>query len=69
MVADFSPRAMEMMFAIPGSKTLAGNKVVTYRSCRKRFAELVGLLAGSSIPTSLQSHYTGWMSELEKYNA
>lgn len=69
MVVDFSPKAMEMMFAIPGSNTLAGNKVASYYSCRKRFSELVGLLAAGSIPTSLQAHYNGWMAELAKYHA
>lgn len=66
MVKEFSPKAMELMLAIPGSKTLAGNKIASYQKCRKRFAELVGLLEGSNIPTALQATYESWMSELAK---
>ncbi len=69
MIKDFSPKALEVMLGIPGTKTLSGNKIASYPVCRKRFAELVGLLAGANIPTVLQTPYEGWMSELAKYQA
>ncbi len=69
MIKDFSPKALEIMFSIPGSKTLAGNKIATDSDCRKRFAQLVGLFASASIPTSLQTPYVNWMTELAKYQA
>lgn len=69
MIKDFSPKALEMMLSIPGSKTLVGNKIQSYPACHKRFAELVGLLAGASIPTALQASYTYWMNELAKHQA
>lgn len=69
MIKDFSPKALEMMFAIPGSNTLVGNKIASFPRCRKRFAELVGLLPGANIPTALQSSYTAWIDELKKYQA
>lgn len=69
MIKDFSPRAMEMMLSIPGSKTLAGNKIASHFACRKRFAELVSLLSGANIPTALQANYTAWMAEHAKNEA
>jgi len=69
MIKDFSPKALEMMLSIPGSKTLVGNKIKSYPSCHKRFAELVGSLAGANIPTALQASYTYWMNELAKHQA
>lgn len=69
MIKDFSPKALEMMLGIPSSKTLAGNKTTSYTKCRKRFAELVGLLAGANIPTTLQAQYDFWMAELAKHKA
>jgi len=69
MIKDFSPKALEMMFALPGTKTLVGNKIASYPACKKRFAELVGLFAGANIPTALQGAYSSWMAELAKYKA
>ena len=69
MIKDFSPKALEMMLSIPGSKTFVGNKIKSYPSCQKRFAELVGSLAGANIPTALQASYTYWMNELAKHQA
>lgn len=66
MIKDFSPRAMELMLSIPGSKTLAGNKMASHFACRKRFAELVSLLSGANIPTALQANYAAWMAEHAK---
>ncbi len=68
MIRDFSPKAMEMMFSTPNSKTLAGNKIATYLVCKKRFAELVGLLEGANIPTALKASYDWWMQELNSAN-
>lgn len=69
MIKDFSPKALEMMLGIPETKTLPGNKIRSYQICRKRYAELIGLLDGANIPTALQTPYGFWMGELEKFNA
>ncbi|MYA89278.1 MAG: hypothetical protein F4X97_12670 [Boseongicola sp. SB0662_bin_57] len=66
MIKEFSPKALEMMFSIPNSKTLVANKIKSFSACRKRYAELVGLLPGASIPTALQTAYNSWMDELAK---
>lgn len=66
MIKSFSPKALGMMFSIPSGNTLVGKKIKSYPACRERFAELVGLLAGASIPTVLQASYTYWMNELSK---
>ncbi|MEP4337038.1 MAG: hypothetical protein ABJ360_11725 [Roseobacter sp.] len=62
MIKDFSPRALELMFSIPNSKTISGNKIKNHALCRKRFAEIVSLLAGARIPTSLQTSYNYWIN-------
>ena len=69
MVADFSPKAMEILFSVPKGKSLAANRIVTLRQCHQRFAELVGLLSANSIPTALKADYDSWMGELAKYRA
>jgi hypothetical protein len=69
MIKDFSPRAMEMMLSIPGSKTLPGNKIACHGVCRKKFAELVALLSGANIPTTLQANYSAWMTEYSNNQA
>jgi hypothetical protein len=67
MIKDFSPKELEIMLSIPSTKTLAGNKVNAYPACRKRFAELVGLLAGVDLPSALQATFASWIVELAKY--
>ncbi|MDE0522588.1 MAG: hypothetical protein OXH79_11590 [Boseongicola sp.] len=69
MIKDFSPKALDVMFSIPSNKTLVANKIRSFSACRRRYAELVGLLPGANIPTVLQATYKYWMDELEKHHA
>lgn len=64
MVQDFSPRAMEMMLGIPRNNSTTKNKIVGFPSCRKRFAQLVSLLNGQNMPSTLVAEYQRWLQEL-----
>ncbi len=66
MIRNFTPKAMEVMLELPGSKSIAGSRIASYRGCRSRFAELVGLLQVASIPTKLKTAYDGWIAEIPK---
>lgn len=69
MIKDFSPKALELLFGIPQTKTIAAIRITTHAACRKRFAEIVGLLSGSNIPTALQAPYDFWTKELAAFNS
>lgn len=66
MIRNFTPKAMEVMFELPGSKSIVGNRLASYKSCRSRFAILVGLLQETSIPTKLKTAYDAWIAEIPK---
>jgi len=66
MIRNFTPKAMEVMLELPGSHTIVGTRINSYKNCRSRFAELVGLLQETSIPTKLKTSYDSWIAEIPK---
>lgn len=66
MIRNFTPKAMEAMFDLPGSKSIVGSRIASYARCRLRFAEIAGLLQEVSIPTKLKKAYDSWISEIPK---
>lgn len=57
MVKGFSPSEVEIMLSLPGTKTIAGERLKNYVTCRNRFKNLVGLIDPSTVPSKARATY------------
>ncbi|KZL23690.1 hypothetical protein [Pseudovibrio sp. WM33] len=62
IIKHFTPRELEVMFALQNSSILVGRKINSYTNCAKRFAGLVRMFSQTNIPTTLQTVYNSWIS-------
>jgi len=61
IVKNFSPREIELMMGIIGSKTIAGIRIKDYKKCSTSFGNLVKLLDSDSIPVKIKKRYEDWL--------
>ena len=60
IITAFSPREIQVMFDLPSSKTILGNRISSQSRCKEKFKSLVLSLQPASIPTILKSTYEKW---------
>ncbi|MCW5686557.1 MAG: hypothetical protein KIT85_19350 [Pseudolabrys sp.] len=63
MIKSFSPNEIAIMLNLTDSKTIVGERVRTQPRCHKTFAQLVALLAASSVPTPWKARYEWWVKQ------
>ncbi len=56
----FSPSEVEIMLSLPSTKSIAGERLKQYVSCKTRFKNLVGLIDPSTVPAKAGAAYTLW---------
>lgn len=61
MIKDFSPKEIQAMLLLPGSKTLVANRINYALRCKNKFKELVKLVQASSVPNQMQAVYKSWL--------
>lgn len=61
MIKSFSPAEIRIMFELPTSNSMVGNRIRSHARCKAEFKKLVGLLDNSSVPTVVRSVYDKWL--------
>ncbi len=62
MVRGFTPKEVDIMLTLPGSKTIVGNRIRSYPRCKTMFSEIVGLIDRQSVPTRAEKLYNKWIT-------
>lgn len=60
MIKGFSPSEVEIMLSLPTTKTIAGERLKQYASCKARFKNLVELIDPSTVPAKAGAAYRLW---------
>lgn len=60
MIKGFSPSEVEIMLSLPTTKTIAGERLKQYASCKARFKNLVELIDPSTVPAKAGAAYKLW---------
>ncbi|WP_027532829.1 hypothetical protein [Bradyrhizobium sp. WSM3983] len=67
MIRSFSPNEVAILLNFGSQpKTVIGQRINNYPSCRKRFAALTSMIAASSVPTQSKAQYDFWAAEAKK---
>jgi hypothetical protein len=67
MIRSFSPNEVALLLNFGSlGKTMVGQRIKAYPSCRKRYAQLVKLISPSSVPTASQAQFDYWIAEAKK---
>ncbi|MEJ1118076.1 hypothetical protein V9K92_06300 [Phyllobacterium sp. CCNWLW109] len=62
MVKGFSPSEIDIMLALPNTKSTLARRIESSLSCKRRFQELVKLLDASSVSSSNLGAYNSWLT-------
>jgi hypothetical protein len=60
VVEGFSPAEIDLMLKIPGSNTIAGNRIRSYKRCKDAYRLLVSLIDPLSVPTKARKSFEEW---------
>lgn len=60
MIKGFSPSEVEIMLSLPATKTIAGERLKQYPTCKNRYKSLVELIDPSTVPAKAGAAYKQW---------
>jgi len=62
MTRNFSPAEIAVMLSLPGTRTVVGDRIRSYKRCSQAFGDLVSLIDPDSVPTKVKKAYKEWQA-------
>jgi hypothetical protein len=63
VIQAFSPAEIDIMLALPRSKTIVGNRIRSYKRCEAAYRQIVSLIDPVSVPTKAKKTFEEWTKQ------